>query len=376
MDKDQNDINSQNGENTPKRLTKAAQAIFLVTVCILSFINAVGVLGTFGTLIILITAAMNVLLALEFGTSKPKLLLLLFINILPFAAAYIYTSSLIVSLIALYGLVIALPIALTVRMGLGRSASIALAAIFAFVLVGAGFAVTVVNEYGALNAETIGTYLDGLLAPVTQKLAELTYEKNGEDVPYFTPNMIEDLLYYTKTLLIGTIASMLIVFAYFATLVTRLLAGVFGVQSILPMGLRVSVRAIMGKDGPTVDISQETVQWRIEIDGVTVGVYIAAYIASVLLSPVDGRVTAVYIALQNLVLILSPGFLYCGLRDIVLGMRGKARVGAFNRALPILGIIMLFINPQVVTILLCLLGVIVTIRENRARRHIIKNRKE
>ncbi|MBQ2765928.1 MAG: hypothetical protein IJF48_02960 [Clostridia bacterium] len=376
MDKDQNDVNSQNGENTPKRLTKATQAIFLVTVCILSFVGAVGVLGVLGTLIILVTAAMNVLLLLEFGSSKPKLLLLLFINILPFAAAYLYTSSLTVSLVALYGFVIALPIALTVRMGLGRSASIALAATLAFVLVGASFAITVANEYGALNAETIGDYLDGLFEPAAQSLAELTYEKNGEDVPYFAPNMIEDLLYYTKTLLIGTIASMLIVLAYFATLATRLLAGVFGVQSMLPMGLRVSVKAIMGKDGPTVDISQETVQWRIEIDGVTVGVYIAAYIATVLLAPMDGRVTTAYIALQNLVLILSPGFLYCGLRDIVLGMRGKARVGAFSRALPILGIIMIFINPQVVMILLCMLGVIVTIRENRARRHITKNRKE
>ncbi|MBQ8248447.1 MAG: hypothetical protein IJY93_01000 [Clostridia bacterium] len=376
MDKDQNEFNGDTPQNINKNLSKATQIAFLAVICLLSFFSVVETVGILGTVFTLAAAAMNILLAIEFGKSIPKLLLLLSVNVIPFAAMFLYSGYLSVALLTLCPLALALPIYLTMRMGLGRTASIASAAIVCFLLFASHFALVIYNVYGALNIETIGTYIDEAFAPVADEFSKLTAEIDGKTQPLFTEQTLDELFYYTKTMLIGSSAMMMLVFAYLATLATRLLAGIFGVAHYLPTGLRVHVRAIMTADGPKVEVSREPVQWRIEIDSVTAWVYIAAYVASLLFAPIDGNVGIVYLALQNLVIILSPGFIYCALRDTVLMVRGKAQKGMLGRAMPILIVVLLFVDPSLVIMLFSILGVIVTIRENRAKKQALKNRKE
>ncbi len=358
-----------------KQLTIPTQIAFIAAICFLPFLNSLAG-GLFGIFMVPIAAAMNILLALEYSASMPKLTLLCLLNILPFTGAYIYLGNLASALTALYPLVLALPIFVTVRMGLGRTASIVCAAIFAFLLFLSSAAILIGDEYGAVNIETISAFIDSVFAPAAEQFEKILKEQGGEAAQSITHQMIDTLIYYTKAVLIGTFAAVMIVLAYLATLATRLLANAFGVLHRLPMGLRVHVRAVMGPDGPNVEVSQETVTWRIEIDSVTVGVYIAAYIASVLLTPDGTKMSILYIALQNLVLILSPGFFYCGVRDIALGFKLKTRRSMFRTILLMLGILFLFIMPQVPIMIMCALGVIVVIRENRARKYILKNRKE
>ncbi len=376
MDKEQNEVNGSTPQNINKNLSKATQIAFLFAICVMSFLCALGALGIIGTVLTLIAAGMSVLLAFEFNKSTPKLLLLLFVNIVPFAAMFIYSGQLTMAMLTLCPLALSLPIYITVRSGLGRTASIAFAAIVIFALYAVHFALVVYNVYGALNIETIGTYIDEAFIPVAEEFRKLTAEVDGKTQPLFTEQMIDELFYYVKTTLIGSSAMMMLIFAYFATLATRLLAGAFDMSRYLPMGLRVHVRAVMAEDGPKVEVSREPVQWRIGIDSVTVFVYIAAYIISFLLASSDSNPGMVYLALQNLVIILSPGFIYCGIRDLILMIRGKAQKGAFGRIIPILALVFLFINPSLIVTLFCVLGLAVTIKENRAVKHAMKNRKE
>ncbi len=358
-----------------KKLTVPTQIAFIAAICILPFMSSL-VGGLPGALTALVAAAMNILLALEFSVSKPKLALVFLLNLLPFAGAYAFFGELPAAFTALYPLALALPIFVTVRMGLGRTASIACAAIFCFALFVSSYAVIIADEYGAVNIETASAFIDSVFDPLAEQIQKLLKEEGGEAFQSITPQMIDTLIYYTKAVLIGTFAAIMIGFAYLATLAARLLANAFGMLHKLPMGLRVRVRAVMTPDGPTVEVSQENVSWRIEIDSVTVGVYIAAYIASVLLAPDGTKMSVLYIALQNLVLILSPGFFYCGVRDIALGFKLKTHRSTFRTVLLVLGIVFLFIMPQVPIMIMCALGVIVVIRENRARKHLLKNRKE
>ena len=376
LDNEQNEVNGSTPQNINKNLSKATQIAFLFAICLMSFLGALGALGIIGTVLTLIAAGMSVLLALEFNKSIPKLLLLLFVSVVPFAAMFIYSGQLTVAMLTLCPLALALPIYITVRSGLGRTASIACAAMVVFALYSAHFALVVYNEYGALNIETIGTYIDEAFVPVAEEFGKLTAEVDGKTQPLFTEQMLDELFYYVETTLIGSSAMMMLIFAYFATLTTRLFAGAFDVSHYLPMGLRVHVRAVMESDGPKVEVSREPVQWRIGIDSVTVWVYIAAYIISLLLASSDSNPGMVYLALQNLVIILSPGFIYCGIRDLVLMMRGKAQKGAFGRIIPILALVFLLINPSLIVTLFCILGIVVTIKENRAVKHAMKNRKE
>lgn len=376
LEENKNAVPSESGETEPRHLTKPAQIALLAAVCILSFLYSLGLLGAVGFVLMPLTAAMIVLLAVDLGDSKAGLTLLLFVNILPFAASAIYTNSLPTALGALYPLATALPIWLTVRTGQGRAASVALAAMSLMVIMLAGFAVSVVNELGSFNAETVGMVLDAAFTPYGDYISGMTYEYNGETVNYFTAVDIDMMRYYFKAMFFGAAAAAMMVWAYFATLAFRFVAWIFGTSWMIPYGYRISMRVKMTQNGPEAEISHEPVQWRIELDGVTVGIYISAYLISVLLSSSNGVLLTLYTVVMNLVIILSPGFLYCGVRDIILGFRGKSSAGGMSRIVLILGVIMLFINPMSMVFILCTLGVIVTLRENRARRDLQKNRKE
>ena len=355
------------GQNK-REFTLPAQILFCVCICLFGFASAVNPLGIAGLPLAILSAAMSVLLALAYRDDAGRLGVLLAVNLIPFITAALVLRSVSHALAALFPLMMALPIWLTVRMHHGRSASIAASAVTAALLWILYLGLAIAAEYGACNRETIAEMLDTALTPVADALRKMTFEHEGETLPYYTENDIELLLYYTKTMLFGAIGAMMIVCSYFVTLAARLIAGVFHVTPLLPLGLRVMVRAQMTEDGPRVEVKQEPVVWRIEIDSVTASVFLIAYIISMILSIAGNGSLTLYSALQNLVLLLAPGFLYCGARDVVLGIRGKGSFGGISVFTLIFGAILFFVNPTSMITLLSALGVAVTLRENKMKR--------
>lgn len=355
------------GQNK-REFTLPAQILFCVSICLFGFASAVNPLGIAGLPLAILSAAMSVLLALAYRDDAGRLGVLLAVNLIPFITAALVLRSVSHALAALFPLMMALPIWLTVRMHHGRSASIAASAVTAALLWILYLGLAIAAEYGACNRETIAEMLDTALTPVADALRKMTFEHEGETLPYYTENDIELLLYYTKTMLFGAIGAMMIVCSYLVTLAARLIAGVFHVTPLLPMGLRVMVRAKMTEDGPRVEVKQEPVVWRIEIDSVTASVFLIAYIISMILSIAGNGSLTLYSALQNLVLLLAPGFLYCGARDVVLGIRGKGSFGGISVFTLIFGAILFFVNPTSMITLLSALGVAVTLRENKMKR--------
>ncbi len=375
------DENSQNSAQSArdvqeKHLSVPVQAAFFITVCALTLLCASGFLGIIGFALVPVAAAMNVLLAFEYENLNAKLFLLLVLNLIPFVAAGVYFQSLIAALGALYPLMMALPIWLTVRMGYGRAASIASSAICAMLVWCASFVLALVSEYGAFNAETLGTLLDSAINPYIEYITNLLESEDIGAALELTSSDFDMLRYYFKTMLLGSVGVLMIIWSYFATLAVRLIAKIFDVSHRIPRGYRVGVRAMITKDGPRVEVVREDVVWRIQLDNITVAVYVAAYIVSVLFAPTGGVALTAYSVAVNLILILTPGFFYSGVRDIILSFRGRSVTGRFGRIAAIISLVLVFISPASLVLIFSALGVGVTLRENRAQKNIQKTGKE
>ncbi len=349
------------------------QVLFCLLIALLGFFSAWDPLGVIGLPSAILAAGMSVLLTISYGDAYRKLFVVLASHLLPFAVAAVMLQSVHAASAALFPLAMALPIVLTVRMRLGRAASIAAAAGCSALLWFIYLALAVAAQQGALNVEAITTAFDASLAPMKELLAGLTYESEGKTLPYYSTEDIELMFYYVKALLFGTLVAVMLVCSYFVTLAARLISNIFDVTALLPMGMRVCMRATMTEDGPRVDIIRDRVPWRIEIDSVSANVFIAAYIISLIASFVKGG-EPLYIALQNLLIILSPGFFYCGARDVILGFRGKGSLMGVSKITVVFGIVLLFINPASMLMLIAAVGVLVTLRENRMKRLREKNR--
>lgn len=367
---------SENAAKQNKPLAKSAQVILTIAVGILTFLYASGLFGVIGALLVILCAAMETLLLFEFGGSKVKLSVLFIVNLASFAAASVYLGSALMALGALYVPFMALPIWLTVRAGYGRVVSIAFAAVGAMFVWCISFAISVIAELGAFNAETLGALLDSLFNPYAEYILELAQGENALAELELTSADIDMLRYYFKTLFFGSVGVAMTVWAYFSTLAIRLIASVFGVAHRIPRGYRVGVRALMTQKGPTFEISREEVVWRLELDNVTAVIYVAAYILSVILTPINGSVSTVYIVASNLILLLTPAFFYCGARDVILSFRGKSALGGITRIGAVFALVLVIISPASVLLVLSALGVAVTLRENRARKTIQKTGKE
>lgn len=376
MSQNENISAENNTVEQKKPLAKSAQIILTIAVGILTFLYASGLLGIIGAILVLLCVAMEALLMLEFDGSKVKLSVLFIVNLAAYVAAAIYSGSALMALGALYVPFMALPIWLTVRGGYGRAASVAFAAIGAMLVWCISFAISVIAELGAFNAETIGALLDSLFDPYAEYILELAQGENALAELELIAADIDMLRYYFKTLFFGSVGVAMTVWAYFSTLAIRLIASVFGVAHRIPRGYRVGVRALMTQKGPTFEISREEVVWRLELDNMTAVIYVAAYILSVLLAPINGSVSTVYIVASNLILLLTPAFFYCGARDAILSFRGKSALGGITRIGAVLALVLVIISPASVLLVLSALGVAATLCENRARKTIQKPGKE
>ena len=352
------------GDNRSFRVT--TRVMFCILVCVFSAVSSLNPLGVLGLPLAVAAGAMLSMLALSFGDSSAKTAALFAMVLLPYAASAVILRSPVLALAALFPAVLAFPIWLTVRSGSGRFGSIAAATAASAVLWGVYIALSIRTEYGALTLETVRQMIDETFLPAEEMLGKLTFEKNGEIISMYTEEEIGAMLAQIKSLLIGSAVSALWVISYLTTLVARLIGSVFDVTALLPRSVRVIVRRRLTADGPQVEVSHDTVIWRIEPDVVTAGVYLAGYLLSVLFMPKSG-VLPFTAAMQNLVVILTPTFIYVGGRDFIDSLRGKAPM-FLGCATPISVIVRLFINPLMLVMLLAFIGVMSVFRENLTRR--------
>ncbi len=371
---DENSIHVEGPENMPekKKLTVGTKIIFFFAIPVLSILYSFGVLGVLGLPVMLMAVAMNVLLGLELEKSAPKLILLLLINLIPFAAVYAYSMSVAAAVNSLYILAFSFPIWLTVCMGLGRSVSIVASAVPAALLWILSFALAVISEKGALDITTVTEVLDTVFAPMKEAIAGMTYEENGVEKPIFASSDVSMMMYYIKATIIGSVTATMLMGAYFSTLAVRILASIFGVGWRLPSSVRVTLMGTMTDEGPKISVSQEPVIWRIDIDGVSIAVYIVTYLTAIF-GGINGGMF--YTVAMNIFIILSPGFIYCALRSIILGIRKKSP-DRFRIFPLILAAVILFVNPTFIVFILCAIGISAAIKDNMARREGMKKRKE
>ncbi|MCI8388413.1 MAG: hypothetical protein HFE63_08135 [Clostridiales bacterium] len=375
-------MNNNNDNKAPDGFKLPTQIVFCIAIFGFGIVSALNPLGVAGLPLSIIAAAMLTTFALTLADKYVKIIPLFAISILSYlASAYIYKSYglyttaevLAISIAALFPAILALPIYITVRLKQGRAVSIAASAITASLLWIAYAALSIRAEYGVCTLDNFRMMIDEAFEPVRQMLASLTYEHNGEAIAYYNNTDIEQLIYSVKTILLGSLTAAMMIISYFVTLVSRLIANSFDIRELFPYGMRIRIHRTIkktddGKDYPALEIHRDKVQWRIQLDSVTAIVYIIAYLVSVLFASSNGVQLSATIAAQNIIVILAPGFIYAGIREVFGGFGTGAPTGAKGCIIIPFAFILLFINPMTLFILFSVMGVISTLRENRRRK--------
>ena len=290
---------------------------------------------------------------------------------------------------ALYPTAFAFPVWITLRRGYGRAVSIASSAALGTILWLVLAALDVYALTGALDAESIRMFIDACFEPLRNTLSGLKFQTFAGGQALLSESDIENLVENVKMLLPGAIISVMIVWSYVVTVGVRIVANTFDLSGMLPVTrcLIIRRRPIQpGENAETDDapdaspreripfgteVSFRDICWRIELDAVSAVVFIAAYLFSVLFSSSGGRNLPLATAAQNLIAILSPGFIYCGLREIFHPSGGGK--GCFLIAL---AVVLAVLNPLTLVLLLSVVGVTAVLRESRARKQMTKDRKE
>jgi hypothetical protein len=379
--------NNQGTDNNQKSagFRLPTQIVFGLSIFAFGIISAFNPLGAAGLPLSIIAAAMLVTIALSFKSNYMKVSAFFSLELLSFiVSAAIYVSygkagidiALINSLAALYPVFLAFPIYIGVRLKKGRSFSIAAAGLATTLFWILYTALSIYFEYGTINLAVINTVFDESFSQIKNSLEAITYEKNGEILKFYNSSDIELLIYNIKTLLIGSLAAIMMTVAYFVTLVSRFIAISFDQKDLFPVGYRYRFRRVIGENGPLVEMIRETVQWRIELDSITAIIFIASYLVTVLFDTSGGKVLPLAITAKNLIIILLPGFLYAGGRDLLTGITGKNPAGGRGCLLFVLAGFLMIISPMMLFMLLSVIGVISTLRENKRRSDANKNRKE
>ncbi len=334
-------------------LTLPGRSILLISSVLLSALTVLDPFGAVGLPLAVLAAGMLTVLSLRAGRSIPRALVV-YISAPAALVAAVWMLVALRELPTETALISALPALWPAAMALPIWLAIASAALW-----GVYFALSIQAAYGALDLETVKAVLDEAFIPIKSALASLTLDKDGTNIQLYADADIDAMIESAKTVLLGASGALLITASYLATLAARIIAGCFDLTERLPASMRIRMRAVPGEDGPTVELSHERVVWRIELDLISAIMLIAAYFLSLLLpAGTPAELTA-----SNLMLLLMPGFVYAGVREIFGTGSGPARGCSgviFAGALVLL-------NPVTLAMLLTVTGILSVIRENRNR---------
>ncbi len=303
--------------------------------------------------------------------SKNIFIAILF-SLLPVAGAAIslaYVASPVYALAALIPLTLAAPVCVSLNADSNRSAGIAGGATLTAILLFVMFGLFVYEKRGVLSIEALDETVNVILQPLTDAMKQ-TVTQISEQYEYAEAVLDpEQLIGYIKYILAGAVGAGAVVMSYFGTLAARLIYNTLGLRDALPISLRITVRRKISPEGVSTDVTKQQIQWRIGISNITA----ILFCISVFLPLAGGMFAELPLPLEitalNLMLILSPVFLYCGIRDIAISFSPKTRGSSPTGCLsPVLLMITLFIMPAYMPVLLELFGVTSVFRENKMNR--------
>ncbi len=289
------------------------------------------------------------------------------VNAIPIIVSAVMLQSAASVITLLYPVMAAAAIGITVKRGMGRTVSVAAAAAVMLLLMIALISADIYMQYGQISQNSVRQYANSIFDPITTLLEEYTLTAEDGAVMYLLPeNRIGEVVYLYKLMFIGILCAFSITVSYTVTLVTRLIMKATSTDGRLPVSYLIGIRAHFESDSPRLEVVREKSVWRIAPNPVSAWVFIISYILTFLMTSVTDSYTLTA-AVYNMQLILSPLFIYCGAREMILKIRRKksSAVKIFN-FLPIFCIILLFIAPSVLTVFLSFIGAGNTLRESRA----------
>ena len=401
----------RDGEGGNKTFRLPTVIVFMVIGLAAGIISALDPIGAGGAPFSVIGAAMICSLALASGEKRERAALVFSCGAAAFLVSLIvlaaggreFVSAMASALLALLPTALALPIYLTVRGKSGRAVSIGAAAVASTLLLIVVFSLRIYALRGAFDIQTIKNVIDECFEPFRKTLSELSFTTVGGGQAIFSESDIEKMIYSVEVLLPGTLAAMMIVMSYLTTVGMRLIAKTFDVDLGLPVTHCLVVRRLpvmsgektgnapqnerpedadddrnekksgIPEIGVRTEISYRTVRWRIELDSVSAVIFIVAYFFAVLFGSSDGETTLpLTAAAQNLIVILTPGFVYAGIREVF----RPSSLGAKGCLFGALALVLTFVNPMSVALLFSVVGVTTVLRENHTRKMIRNNNRK
>ena len=367
--------NNNKTDTDVKHLTMPARLLLCTGNFLLLCAYATDAAPAFGLLMLLISAVLSCVLLIEANRILPLVAAVFAVNISPFVISVIFSGSFITALNILLPLAFAVPIWISVINKGNRFTAIAISTVSASALMIIIFALSVQKQFGVLTADNVKLAIDALVEPVGNMFREMsTQSAGGMSVQLISDADIANMLYIVKSTLFGSLAVIMMIAAYLTTLFTRLILKAVKMTDLLPSSVRAVLRAHMKETGPEVELLRETVCWRIEVDSISAWIYVISYILTAVFA--SDNTLLFYVVSGNISTILSPIFIYCGVREIALGFKGRSQVNAGSKFILIMCIVFIIVNPSLVTTLLSLLGVTSTLRENKVRRNVNSTRKE
>lgn len=359
------ELNSTSSKQEAESKLSLAAALVLFVLGFL-FIIIGASFGILSSVFLIVSSAINVLL-LTCLEPKASAILAILLNAAAFIGTLFLNSSVLIALNSLFPIVMALPVWFALTKKKGRSFAIVGAAVFGTLYYVIIFALSIFFAYGKINSEIIELTFNTIFEPISEALQELSYEFEDKTLFYFTKEQVEQFIYITKTMIIGVLSASMLCASYFVTLAVRLIAKLVKTDFVIPKSIRVNIFAVIKNGKREISVVQNEVPWCIVVDNITVIVYVIAYLGTFLFGSFGKGTLLAYILVNNLVIILSPAFFYCGARDLLLKYKAKA-LGAFGKIIPLLVVLMLFVNFQALFSIVCIFGVFAAIGENRMRK--------
>ena len=368
------DNNDNNDNNNSPRLKPAARILFCVLTVILCCVSSANPLGLVSLPFTVTAAALIVNLSLCYPKSDSRRWAVYTLAIPSGALALLVypvadRTALAAAVAAvLFQFVLALSTAVCISRRRSRTAAIAMSAAAALLLWLAAGAIIVYFRYSSIDLSSVAQSLDDIVEPFRGYLKGFTYELDGEVVNYYSDADIEGLCEYLKSVMLGILGAAMTIISYAASLLTRLVARSFDRESMLPIVRRIHVHRKKTPDGPAVEVRQETAVWPVTLDNLTAFVYIGSYLLSVLLAS-DNVILVAGATAQNLMILLTPAFVYAGVRE-VMGGSGGAATSPSGCLIFAVAAVFVFVNPLLLAVLLAIIGVVATIRDNLRTRRI------
>ena len=198
--------------------------------------------------------------------------------------------------------------------------------------------ISIITAYGALNSAAFELLWDDLTTPMREVYSQMTTMVDGREVKLYSQEQVNTVVNAIILYIPATIICVTNVIAFIAVSLYKKIAGLFHIKYAL--------------------IPQRFGQ--LELSVISAYIYCAVYL---IITFGGNAMSFVSVVAANILVILTPGFSFIGLRNIINKIRfGTARKSAI--AMIVLSVIFLIISPSMIFYIMSLMGVIDTLIEH------------